>query len=409
MNRIYLQIKDIWDVAGMELSRIFHDGGVVLLFCVATLLYPLIFAFVYKNECVRELPIAVVDDSQSVESRRFAHKLDATPEIIVTFRCNNIEEARVLMQQRLINGIVYFPRDYGTKIAEMQTARACLFCDMSSFLYYRSVLSSTSAVLLDEMQFIEAERYERAGMTGESTQQMVQPIRVDDVKLYVPNGGFTSFLVPALLVLVLQQTLFLGMCVLYGTSRQQRQVKKSIPLRLQRGGLLFRVTFGRAMAYFLIYFPMAIINLILLTRLFNLPHIGNPVHVILFIIPFLLAAIFFCMTICSFVRNRDAGIVVFIFFSIILIFISGAIWPQCNMPRFWLLFSYIFPSTHGINGFIRINSMGATLDQVKFEFLILIIQTIVYFFTASGALHILLRFRIGQQHDVSESLQPQQH
>lgn len=380
----------------MELSRVFHDGGVVILFIVGTLLYPLIFAFVYKNECVRELPIAVVDDSQSVESHRFAHKLNATPEVVVEFECCNIEEARTLMQQRLINGIVYFPKDYGTKVANMETARACLFCDMSSFLYYRSVLSSVSAVLLDEMQFIEADRYGRAGMTGESASQMVQPIRIDDVKLYVPNGGFTSFLVPALFVLVLQQTLFLGMCVLYGTSRQERLVRKSIPTRLRQQGLLFRVSVGRALAYFLIYFPMSIINLIVLTRLFNLPHIGNPIHVILFIIPFLLAAIFFCMTVCSFVRHRDSGIVVFIFFSVILLFISGAIWPQSNMPKFWLFFSYIFPSTFGINGFIRINSMGATLDQVKFEYLMLWVQTVLYFFTASGALHILLRFRIGR-------------
>lgn len=404
MNRIYDHIKDIWEVACLELSRIFHDGGVVLLFCVATLLYPLIFAFVYKNECVRELPVAVVDDSQSVESRRFAHKLDATPEVVVAYECNNVEEARNLMQQRRVNGIVYFPKDYGTKIANMQTARACLFCDMSSFLYYRSVFSSASAVLINEMQVIESERYAQAGMTGESANQMIQPIQVEDVKLYVPNGGFTSFLVPALLVLVLQQTLFLGMCVLYGTSRQKSLVRKDIPAHLRGRGLLFRVTFGRAMAYLLIYFPMALINLFLLTRIFALPHIGNPVSIILFIVPFLLAAIFFCMTVCSFVHKRDAGIVVFIFFSVILIFISGAIWPQSNMPKFWLYFSYIFPSTHGIQGFIRINSMGATLDQVKFEFMMLWAQAIIYFFTASGALHVLLRFRIGHQKISSETV-----
>ena len=396
MGKIYEYVKDMWDVMGLELNRIFHDGGVLLLFFVGTLLYPLIFAYIYKNECVRELPIAVVDDSRSSDSRRFVRKLDATPEVVVTFDCCNIEEARTLMQQRLVNGIVYFPKDYGTKVANMETARACLFCDMSSFLYYRSVLSSTSAVLLNEMQFIEAERFGRAGMTGESANQMVQPIRIDDVKLYVPNGGFTSFLVPALLVLVLQQTLFLGMCVLYGTSRQQKMIRKSIPVHLRRQGLLFRVTFGRALAYFLLYFPMAIIVLILLTRIFNLPHIGNPIHIILFIIPYLFAAIFFCMTVCSFVRHRDSGIVVFIFFSVILIFISGAIWPQCSMPKFWLFFSYLFPSTFGINGFIRINSMGATLDQVKFEYIMLWLQAIAYFFAASGALHILLRIRGGR-------------
>ena len=74
------------------------------------------------------------------------------------------------------------------------------------------------------------------------------------------------------------------------------------------------------------------------------------------------------------------------------------------MPKFWLYFSYLFPSTHGIQGFIRINSMGATLDQVKFEFMMLWTQAIIYFFTASGALHILLHFRIGHQKISSETV-----
>ena len=41
----------------------------------------------------------------------------------------------------------------------------------------------------------------------------------------------------------------------------------------------------------------------------------------------------------------------------------------------------MFPSTFGINGYIAINSMGATLDQVLPEFRALWIQTGVYFLT----------------------------
>ncbi|MBR1793194.1 MAG: ABC transporter permease [Bacteroidales bacterium] len=402
MIRLYNIVKDIWDVAALELDRIFHDGGVVLLFCVATLIYPWIFSYAYQNECIRNLPMAVVDDSHSVESRRFASKLDATPEVNICYKCNTIEEAHRLMQQRAINAIVYFPKDYGTRVVTGETARACLFCDMSSFLYYRSVFTAANAVLVDEMQFIEADRYSRAGLSGESRAQLVQPIQVDDVKLYLPNGGFTSFLVPALLVLVLHQTLFLGMCVLYGTTREKRLIVRSVPARLRHQGILYRVTVGRALAYLIIYLPMTAINLLLLPRIFNLPHIGNPMSIVVFVIPFLLAAIFFSMTICSFVRNRDAGIVVCIFFSVILLFLSGAIWPQSNMPRFWLYFSYLFPSTFGIQGFIRINSMAATLSQVKFEYLMLWLQAVVYFFTASGALHYLLHLRSGRH--VSERM-----
>ncbi|MBQ0016660.1 MAG: ABC transporter permease [Bacteroidales bacterium] len=400
-------LRDIWNVSCIEFRRIFSDGGVVLLFCIATLLYPFIFGAVYSGEMVRNLPIAVVDESHCEESQRFIRKLDATPEMNVCYDCNTLQEAQTLMRMRKINGIVYFPADYGNRLAHLETARASLFCDMSSFLYYRSVLSGASAVLLDEIQHIETDRFGRTGITGENAEQLVEPIPYDDVKLYISNGGFGSFLIPALLILVLHQTLFLGMGILYGTSREQNLSVESIPIHL-RGRSVFRVVIGRALTYFAIYVPMTAIVLLLFPRLFQLPHIGNISSLVLFLIPFLLATIFFCMTICNFVRARDTGVVVCIFFSVILVFLSGAVWPQAAMPKFWLYFSYIFPSTHGIQGFIRINSMGADLSQVKFEYLMLWAQAGVYFVTATSIFRTLCRHKSVKGSDIhADGLNPE--
>lgn len=385
--------KDLWDVYTVEVQRVLHDKGVILIFFIATLLYPLIFGAIYRNELVRDLPVAVVDESRSDASRRFIHKLDATPEMRVDYHCSSMAQARHLMQQRRINGIILFPRDYDQRLARRETARVCLFCDMSSFLYYRGVLSGASAVLMDEMQQIEVERYALAGITDEGADELVKPIPYDDVKLYSPAGGFTSFLVPALLVLVIHQTLFLGIGILFGTTREDRRTLKVIPPRLRREGRP-RVVVGRALAYLVFYTPLTAIVLVLIPRLFGLPHIGRLTDLALFMLPFLLATIFFCMTVCSFVRERDTGIVTCIFFSVVLLFLSGAIWPQANMPAFWRTFSFLFPSTHGIQGFIRINTMGATLAQVRFEFLMLWLQTALYFVTSCFCLRFAKRYKL---------------
>jgi len=386
-------LKDIWDVYVIELRRVLRDKGVMLIFFIATLIYPLIFGAIYKNELVRNLPVAVVDESRSDASRRFIHKLDATPELRVDYHCCNMEEARHLMEQRNINGIFLFPRDYDQRLSRRETARVCLFCDMSSFLYYRGVLSAASNVLLDELQQIELQRYSLVGITGESADELIKPIPYDDVKLYSPTGGFTSFLVPALLVLIIHQTLFLGIGILFGTAREDRETLRVIPPRLRRDGRP-RVVIGRALAYLLLYVPVVAIDLVLIPRLFDLPHIGRLTDLCLFLLPFMLATIFFCMTVCSFVRERDTGIVTCIFFSVILLFLSGAIWPACNMPPFWRTLSYLFPSTHGIQGFIRINTMGSTLAGVKFEYLMLWLQTALYFVTSCFCLRFAKQFRL---------------
>ena len=156
-----------------------------------------------------------------------------------------------------------------------------------------------------------------------------------------------------------------------------------------------RVVMGRALAYMCLYLPVVAVDLVLMPRLFGLPHIGSLGTLCLFLLPFMLATTFFCMTVCSYVRERDTGIVTCIFFSVVLLFLSGAVWPACNMPPFWRCFSYLFPSTHGIQGYIRINTMGATLEQVKFEYLMLWLQTALYFATSCLCLRIEKKFKIG--------------
>ena len=44
----------------------------------------------------------------------------------------------------------------------------------------------------------------------------------------------------------------------------------------------------------------------------------------------------------------------------------------------------MFPSTFGINGFVRINNSAATLSQVQNEWFALWLQAIAYFFLSAG-------------------------
>ena len=103
------------------------------------------------------------------------------------------------------------------------------------------------------------------------------------------------------------------------------------------------------------------------------------------------------MTISVLIRHRESGLLTMVFFSIVLLFLSGVAWPSSNMSDFWRLFSYLFPSTHGIQGFVRINSLGATLQQVRFEYIMLMCQVIFYFVTATLSLRYINRHRTLRQ------------
>ena len=96
-------LKDIWLVLSIEVRRVFSDSTVLLIFFIAPLLYPVIFCFMYEKENVTGLPVAVVDQALCKESRRFIHKMEATPEITIEYKCATLPEAERLMQERKVN------------------------------------------------------------------------------------------------------------------------------------------------------------------------------------------------------------------------------------------------------------------------------------------------------------------
>jgi ABC-2 type transport system permease protein len=394
MKKIRIILNDIWEVLTAEIRRVFKDSTVMLIFFIAPLLYPVIFCFMYEKENVTSLPVAVVDQARCDESRRFIHKMDATPEITVEYKCATMTEAERLLKDGNVHAIFFFPKDFSTDLMAKRTAHVAVFADMSSFYYYKAALLGSNAVLIDEMHTIQLDRHAADGLTGQQAQEQVQPVVYEEITAFNPSGGYGSFLLPALVVLVIHQTLFLGICLLCGDARENRRSLMVIPARL-RTRCTHRVTIGRALCYLLIYTPICILTLWFIPRIFHLPQLGNLYQIMIFLLPFLLAVIFFGMTVGNiFVRHKISPMLCFAFFSLILFFFTGMVWPQSNMPRFWYLFSQIFPSTPGVQGFIKISSMGASLADVRTEYITLWFQAGFYFITACFSLRFIKKFKL---------------
>lgn len=394
LKRLMGNMKDIWDVFAAEVRRVFSDKTTVVIFFLATAVYPPLYYYIYHPEMLTEMPVAVVDLSQGTASKRFAHKLDATPEVAVAYRCASLADAEELLRRHEVKSIFLMPKDYDYRVAHNETATVTVVTDISSFIYYKNALMGGSNVLIDEMQTTQLEHQAAEGVTGEQAETTVQPVGYDDVKLYNPGGGYASYFIPALLMLVVHQTLFFGICVLCGDANENRKALRLIPPHL-RGRSVYRVTVGRALCFMLIYFPITLLDLWLIPHWFGMPQLGRPTDVMMLVLPYVIAITCFAMTMGNlFARERLSMLLCCLFFSVILFFLSGVVWPQSNMPRFWLVFSYLFPSTPGIQGFVRISSMGATLAQVRGEYLALWVQAGVYFVTACLSLRFIKRYRI---------------
>lgn len=368
-------VKNLLDVCGKELRSTFSDVGVLVFFFIVPLLYPLLYAYLYGREVVREVPVVVVDECRSATSREFLRKSDATPDLKIISYCSDIEEARNLIHRHKAYGLIHIPVEFERTLTEGRQATINLYCDMSGLLYYKAMLSGCTIVSLDMNRDIQMERL--SGLSDWEKDVMTMPIQNEYVTMFNPANGFQAFLIPAILVLVLQQTLVLGVAMLAGTEAERRRAGSLILGHEYDNPIT--VLGGKAIAYLLVYGFTATYVLCFVPWLFHMPQLWQLPTLIAFVIPFLLSSIFFAMCISFFVRDRESCFLLFVFVSVPLLFMSGISWPSSNMPAFWKVLAQIFPSTHGINGFARINTAGALLQDVRIESISLWVLTGIYF------------------------------
>jgi ABC-2 type transport system permease protein len=323
--------------------------------------------------------MVVVDNSNSGKSREFTRLCDATRDIKIVGKCANMEDAKRMLKEKKAYGIMLIPSDFNKNVVRGEKAYVSLYADMSSLLYYKAFLLTLTEVSLDMGQEIQIENM--AGATIRQEEIATSPMTYKDITFFNPQSGFASFLIPAVLILLIQQTLLLGISILEGAARDRNSFRDLIPIQRRYGGML-HIILGKTLCYMMIYSLVSVYLLRIVPSIFRLPQMGDGFAIVLFTLPYLLACIFFAMTMTVFVRDRESPFVLFVFTSVLFLFISGISWPASAIPWYWKDISCLFPSTLGIQGFVKLNTMGATLHDVSFEYLMLWLQAFVYFICA---------------------------
>lgn len=370
--------NDMCYIWWLEVKNTFKDEGMLIFFILVPLAYPLLYSWIYNNEVVRDVPVAVVDMSHSRQSRDFINKFDASPDTKVAYYSNNLDEAKTLVGRQKAHGVLYFPADFSKRLARGEQTHVGVYCDMSLMLTYKAIYQTAQAVSTDINS--EIQKSLAGGSTTRDNELNTRPLAVKSVQMFNSTGGYGNALLPAVLILILQQTLLLGIGLSAGTARENNRYKDLVPVSKHYNGI-FRIVLGKSLCYFMIYCVMGAYITLCVPRFFHYTSLVHGGELAALLVPYLLAVIFFGMTLSCMVRYRENVLLLVVFTSVPFLFLSGISWPESNIPGIWKGVSCIIPSTFGIRGFLKISSMGATLQDIEPEYQALWVQALIYFFT----------------------------
>jgi len=366
-----------------ELKTIFSDSGAMLILFFAVFSYPLVYSIAYKNNVVRDIPVTIVDLDKTSVSRQMTRMFGATKELSVSQEVGSLQEAKQLFWDGNSKGIILIPEGFEKNLSRGFQTSVSVYCDASYFLIYKETLGGVIQAAGTLSAGVEIKRLLASGSSEEQALQQRDPMPAKFFSLYNPAGSYGSSIMPGMILIILQQTLLIGIGMIGGAGKERRNNQEIKPgVRVRQG--MFSVVFGKGLAYFLIYIPNIAFTLVYLSKWFGFPDKGSFSEVCILLVPYLFSVIFLGLMISMLFRRREHSIMALVFFSPIVLFLSGLSWPTKAIPTLLRQLAQIFPSTTMIPAYLRVRTMGVPIRDVKSELLFLVGQMIVYFLIASA-------------------------
>ena len=311
------------------------------------------------------MPVVVVDQDHSALSRQLVRMVDAHELVRVANRAVDLAEAERLVAEGAAGGILLIPEGLERKVLRGERATVAAWGDAGYFLVYRQAITGILESVATLSAGIEIRRLEAAGMSETQARAARDPLPLLLRPLYNPSEGYASYIVPAVLVLLLQQTMLIGAGLVAGTGRE-RGYKTTLGAAGALADLLGRATF-----YMVLYAAHAVFYFAVVTRVFAFPARADAGTLAAFLLPYLLAVTFLALAVASLFSRRETAIAALFFTSLPALFLAGFSWPPEAMPSWLRGLASLIPSSSGIAGVLRLQTSGAPLAAVRHEWLTL--------------------------------------
>lgn len=365
-------IREMKDAYCREFNLVRHDVGILLFFLFLPLAYPIIYSLIYNPELVKDVPLVVVDHDRTALSRDLARKLDACDQAWVKGYASDLSEAKHAMDSHEVYAILEIPEGFEKTVGRGGQGDVVMYCEMSLLLRYRGFLVAATNVMQDYSTQLMTKNIDTYVPLAETIVDG-DLLPINNISMGNIRNGFDSFIMPGVLILILQQCIVLAVGMAGGAWREKK-IFSGVNAQNPKAPTLL-VMISQMLCYLTVLLVPMIFIIHFVPLIFRFPMAGDPWQIVAFVVPLVLASFGLGFAVQSMVTERESIFVIWVATSLIFLLVSGLIWPLYDMPVVWRYLGYLAPSTWGVEGYIKMNSNGASLAQVSGPYLRLWILT----------------------------------
>lgn len=349
------------------MKDIFTDKGIVLMLIIAPIIYGFFYPWPYSAEVVNHVPVGIIDKDNSDLSRTIVRYASASPQLN-TQRFLDEQSAIEAIWSDEIAGYMIIPTGLEQQVLSGKAASVSVLGNGGYFLLNKNVQMGFLQAVSTVSAGIKIKKSVAQGAYAPTAAQNAQAVPLQIVPLYNQTEGYGAYVVPAVSIIILQQTLLMATAMLIGTWYEQRRHTTSTRGWLGRIAALSTLSFVIGCFYY--------------GWAFELHHYSRGQNML----GSLLFLLLFCPTVATlgcllglWFRQRERSMQILIFSSLPMFFVSGYPWPADQLPTFLQIVRWLIPTTPAINTSVQLNQMGASISQVSTGFYALAALWVFYF------------------------------
>lgn len=350
----------VWRAWLDTLKAIAADKGVLLLIAIAPLIYGFFYPWPYAEQAVTRVPVAVVDLDHSSLSRQITRFAQASPRIDVRMVIGDERQARQALWRGEIEGYALLPRDLKRDVLRGSAGVVTVQANGSYALLNKAVLSGFAEAVGTVSAGVEIRKLQASGQSAPQAQASRNPISTQMVALFNPLEGYGSYVVPAVALLIIQQTLLMGVAMLVGLWAETGQHRADAETWL-----------GRILGFSTVGYLSGLLYFGWIFWAQDFPRGANTGGALVLLAFYIPAICTLGALLGVWFGNRERALQVLLFTALPMAFVSGFSWPAEALPELLQALRWLFPSTAGIQASLRLNQMGAPLADVAGYLLIL--------------------------------------
>jgi len=306
---------------------------------------------IYEEGAIENVPIAILDLDHSDLSRKVINNVEAAPKLeIIKFLNSNDNLDNIFINHPEVKGFYVIPKDFQKNVFSGEQEKLVVYTNSSNIIY-GNLLYKEAATFINTMSAgINLNTFKLQGIPHEKAVKMVMPIKVITKPLYNSYYNYLYYLIPGLTTVLLQLIVFL----LAARSINSEYTNNTfIELLSLTKGSLFKIIFGKLLAYTLLGFIVGIFILSVVHPLLGIPASESTIPFLGVVLAFVMANAMLGIMISTIFKNEGLAMDISLGYNSPAFVYSGFTFPIMAMPDFNAGLAQLMPYTHFLNAFLK--------------------------------------------------------